>query len=77
MLYRYAKLLKLDTNAKGKLDKFSDSGETSSWAKEAMEWAVGAGLITGKGEAGLDPKGNASRAEVATIYQRLIALMVQ
>ena len=61
----------------GSLDKFSDSRETSSWAKEAMTWAVGAGLIGGKGGSVLDPAGSATRAEVAAIMQRLVKLMVK
>ena len=35
-----------------------------------MQWAVAAGIITGKGNGILDPKGNATRAEIATIMMR-------
>ncbi len=77
MLYRYAQSVGLDTKVSGSLDKFSDSRETSSWAKEAMTWAVGAGLIGGKGGSVLDPAGSATRAEVAAIMQRLVKLMVK
>lgn len=71
MLYRYAQYLKLDTSAKGDLSKFVDGEQVSSWADEAMQWAVGTGLFTGKDGNRLDPTGNASRAEVATLFQRL------
>jgi len=77
MLYRYANMLGMNTKAKGDMSKYGDSDSISGWAKDAMEWAVGVGLINGKGEAGLDPQGNATRAEVATIYQRMIALIVK
>lgn len=71
MLYRYAQYLKLDTSAKGDLPKFVDGEQVSSWADEAMQWAVGTGLFTGKDGNRLDPTGSASRAEVATLFQRL------
>ena len=40
--------------------------------QEAMQWAVGSGLIRGKGNNLLDPTGPATRAEVAAILERLI-----
>lgn len=51
---------------------YSDNSEISEWANDAMEWAVGYGLISGKGDNILDPKGNATRAEIATILSRYI-----
>ena len=81
ILYRYMQYLGLDVSARSSLSRFSDGGETSTWAAEAMQWAVGAGIITGRtngdGTVVLDPLGSASRAEVATMLQRLINLMVQ
>ncbi len=77
MLYRYAGTAGLSTAAKGDLDKFTDGGTASGWAGDALAWAVGSGLISGKGNATLDPSGTATRAEVATIFQRLVALMVK
>ena len=59
-----------DVSASGDLSKFSDGGETSGWAEDAMKWAVGAGILTGKSGTILDPTGTASRAEVATILMR-------
>ena len=45
----------------------------SDFAAEAMQWAVGEKIITGKyNETQLDPKGNASRAECATIIMRFV-----
>ncbi|WP_347488555.1 hypothetical protein ABDB91_15260 [Desulfoscipio sp. XC116] len=37
-----------------------------------MGWAVGSGLLKGKDGDALDPRGEASRAEVAAIMQRLV-----
>ena len=77
ILYRYMQYLGLDVSARGELSKFSDGGETSGWAEDAMEWAVGAGILTGKSGTVLDPTGTASRAEVATMLQRLVEYMVK
>ena len=77
MLYRYAKMLGMNTAASGSLSGFADGARTSDWAKDAMSWAIGNGLITGKGSSTLDPAGSATRAEVAAILQRLVALMVK
>lgn len=77
MLWRYAKVIGMDTGVVGKLDSYGDSGEIGDWADEAMEWAVGTGIITGKPGGILDPTGSASRAEVATMLQRLVKLMLQ
>ncbi len=73
ILYRYVGSLGLSTGQKGSLSSFSDQGSVSSWAKDAVQWAVGAKLINGKSDGRLDPGGNASRAEVSTILQRLIS----
>ena len=56
------------------LNAFSDSGTISEYAVSAMNWAVGNGLISGKGNGILDPKGYATRAEVAAILTRFDAL---
>ena len=70
MFYRYAAAQGDDMTAKGNLDSFVDSEDTSAWAVEAMQWAVAEGLISGKNNGILDPKGTATRAEVATILMR-------
>ena len=68
ILYRYAQNKGYDVTARGDLSAFSDGGATSSWAVEAMEWAVGSGLLSGKGNGVLDPTGTATRAEIAQIF---------
>ncbi|MDD6189181.1 MAG: bacterial Ig-like domain-containing protein [Clostridiales bacterium] len=77
MMYRYAAFVKMDTAASGSLSRFSDGIEVSDYAKEAMEWAVGVGLLDGKENDVLDPKGSAARAEAAAVMQRMITLMVK
>jgi hypothetical protein len=72
MLYNYAKFAGLDVSAATGLADFPDSADVSAWAKDAVAWAVATGLISGKPGGLLDPKGPATRAEVATILQRFI-----
>lgn len=63
---------------KGKIDAQSigiiapDKDKISDWALEGMSWAVGQGLINGKDGGVLDPGGEATRAEIATILMRFI-----
>ncbi|MBR7032946.1 MAG: S-layer homology domain-containing protein [Clostridia bacterium] len=71
---RYADFKKVGTDAGASLDAFVDSGKIESYAKDAMSWAVGADLIRGTGGSKLDPKGNATRAQVATLLRRLVSL---
>ena len=42
-----------------------------------MTWAVGAGIINGRGENALDPSGSAARVEAAAIFQRAVQHMQQ
>ena len=65
MLYRYAGSPKAD----GKLDSFSDSASVSSYAADAMQWAVANGIVNGS-NGKLNPQDNATRAEVAAILMR-------
>lgn len=72
MLYRYAgQYLGLDVGQRGELDGFTDSENISTWARDAVSWAVGVGIITGSDTGAINPQNDASRAEVATMLQRL------
>lgn len=53
--------------AKGALTNFNDAASVSSWAAQAMTWAVEQGLISGMGDGALNPQGNATRAQLAVI----------
>ena len=70
ILYRYAASQEMELTQRGDLSQFGDQGRISSYAREALAWANGAGLITGKGGGILDPQGPAVRAQVAAIFQR-------
>lgn len=75
MLYRYQKdYLGADMSSQGTLAAFPDGASVSTWARDAMSWAVGAKLVSGRDTGHLDPTGTATRAEVATILQRFSAL---
>lgn len=70
ILMNYARLKGYDVSGTADLSRFSDSGSVSGWAKEALAWANAAGLINGKGGGILDPGGNTTRAELASILRR-------
>ena len=77
MLYRYAQHLGMDTKTNKDLKSYSDADTVSSWATDAMKWAVDKGLIAGRTNSTLAPGGTATRAETATILQRMVELMVK
>ena len=56
---------------------FADSASVSDWALDDMKWAVAYKVINGSpsdGKLYLNPQGNATRAEVATILMQYRAL---
>ena len=71
MLYRYAGEQKTD----GGLSAFTDAGEVSDWAADAMVWAVANGIVAGKGDGILDPKSNATRVEAAAMLTRFCKII--
>jgi len=75
MLYRYATSVGMETSGASSLSQFADGNQVSSYAMDAISWAVEKGVINGKSHDKLDPKGNATRAEVATMLMRLVGIM--
>lgn len=67
ILYRYAKYMGYSTTGSS-LTGYYDANSVSSWARDAMGWAVRNGIITGSGNSRLNPTGTASRAEVAQMF---------
>ena len=65
MLYRYAGT----PAANGSLSDFSDTASVSSYAVNAMQWAVSNGIVNGS-NGKLNPQNNATRAQVAAILMR-------
>ena len=72
ILYKYAKYKKFKTTKKDTaINAFSDASKVSPYAKDAMNWAVSQGIMSGKnGE--LKPAANASRAECASMIMKLL-----
>lgn len=74
MLYRFAEKNGEDVSV-GKdtnILSFTDAEQVSEWAMDAMQWAVGAGVLGGKDGGRLDPAGTASRAETAVMLMRFL-----
>ena len=67
ILYRFAQYKGYDVTGTSDLAAYADGSSVSSWAAEAMGWAVDAGLISGVGGNQIAPTGTASRAQVAQI----------
>jgi hypothetical protein len=78
MLYKYAQMKKIKTGkTAGASNGYSDSTKISAYAKDAMDWAVTQGILSGKGTGNksqmrLDPTGKATRAEFATMLAKLL-----
>ena len=70
ILYRYAGFAGQSTAGRADLSGYTDAGQVSPYAAEAMGWAVDRGLITGVSADTLSPGGSATRAQVATILMR-------
>ena len=72
IMNRYADYKGADTNARGDLMKFTDQAQIADWARENFAWAVGYGLLSGKENNLLAPKGFTTRAEAAAILNRFL-----
>ncbi len=73
VMYRYADYKEYDTTKRAELDQFEDAASVSDFAKDAVQWAVAEGIITGKAEGTkLDPQGDTARAECAAMIQRFV-----
>ncbi len=67
IMRRYSAYLGNDVSARSELNNYTDADEISDWAYTSVEWAVSAGIISGRSETTLVPKGTATRAETAQI----------
>lgn len=70
-LYRYAQSRGMNVAASADLNDYVDQDQVRNYARKAMEWGVAKGII-GKSTVSLNPYGNASRAEVATMVERFM-----
>lgn len=70
MLYRYAQMRGCDLTASGELGNYNDARNVSSYARQAMAWAVGNGIVTGTADLRLNPQGTATRSHFAAMMFR-------
>ncbi len=73
VLFRYAQLKQKDEGTRASLESFADQAKVSDWASEGLQWAVSKGIINGISEGeetNLQPQGNATRAQIATVLMR-------
>ena len=78
MLYRYAQYLGMEAvTLEENLTGFADAADVSEYAVQAMNWAVGAGLIEGVDSTTLRPQGSATRAQTAAILVRMSETFAQ
>ena len=73
ILMNYSEHQGSDVSARADLSGFSDAAGVSTWAEEAVQWAVSEGLIKGVTADTIQPQGQATRAQVAAILQRYLA----
>ena len=72
MMQNYAKYIGRNVSASYSLSKFADANDVASWATDAVKWACANGIINGSSDGGklyLNPKGNATRAQIAVIFE--------
>ncbi len=72
IMFRFAQYKGMDAVTLEENLQFTDSKKISEYAVSAMNWAVGKGLMKGKSTTTINPKDNATRAEIAAILQRFI-----
>lgn len=70
MLYRYAQSKGYKTTGGVSLEGFTDASGVADYARDAMGWAVGNGIVQGTGNGALNPGGTATRAHFAAFLHR-------
>ena len=76
IMKNYAAKLGYDLPQTLKAVTFVDNTQISSWAKDAVKSMQQAGILAGKNENKFDPKGTATRAEVATVLRRFVEIVI-
>ncbi len=71
-LYTYSAKNGIDVSGRANITLFSDYDKIHDYARDAMSWAVDAGLITGTGEGIISPRNFATRAELAVIVMNYV-----
>ena len=76
IMANYAKKLGYDLPKTLRAVTFADNAQISSWAKNAVKAMQQAGVLAGKANNCFDPKGTATRAEVATVLRRFVKIVI-
>ena len=76
IMANYAKKLGYDLPKTLRAVTFADNAQISSWAKDAVKAMQQAGILAGKVNNCFDPKGTATRAEVATVLRRFVKIVI-
>ena len=76
IMANYAKKLGYDLPKTLQAVTFADNAQISSWAKNAVRTMQQAGILSGKNGNKFDPKGTATRAEVATVLRRFVEIVI-
>lgn len=74
LFYRCADALGLDKTPQAPLSTYTDGDDAAPWARTALRWATAQGILQGRTDGSLAPDATATRAEVAAMLQRYIAL---
>ncbi len=72
VLYRYSNKCQLNTSARTNLNQYQDASSVSSYAQDAMQWAVACKIISGKSSTHLAPKDSTTRAECAQMLKNYL-----
>lgn len=77
ILYRFAEFMGYDVSAKANLSGYTDAGNISAYAKDALAWANANNLVNGVSTTELAPQGKATREQVAAILHRFCENIVK
>lgn len=76
LLYRYTQMKEIAATGTASLEEYPDNSDVASYAKEAMAWAVGNGIVKGTSDGHLVPFNTTSRAQFAVIMYRFTQQIV-
>lgn len=68
IMYKYSEMKGYDLSTSADLSSYADQSKVSKYAVSSMKWAVNHKIISGT-KNGIEPKGNATRAQIAVILQ--------
>lgn len=74
ILYRYAQFAKMDVTGEADLSVFTDAADITDYALPAMKWAVAGKIVKGMNNGTVAPKDLSTRAQVAAVFVRFLAL---